>query len=162
MAKYWVLLVFISFAGAVIFAANARDNIPPITTALPAKEKEALSVITARATHAFDVEVVSTGDELRHGLMFRKELPKKTGMLFNFGSERRMSMWMKNTYIPLDMLFINQRGIIVDIAEHTTPHSLETITSRRPASAVLEIPAGTSNHYGIRVGDTVQHPIFNP
>ena len=81
-------------------------------------------------------------------------------MLFDFIKPQIVSMWMKNTFIPLDMLFIGADGRIVHIAENTEPFSLKTITSPVPASAVLELKAGSAARWGIAIGDRVEHPIF--
>lgn len=119
-----------------------------------------LVIDTARGPAAFRVELAASPEMLMQGLQHRRRLPAKAGMLFDFGPERIVSMWMKNTYIPLDMLFIDADGIIADIAERTTPLSLETIVSPVPVRAVLEVNAGTVAALGIREGDRVHHPIF--
>lgn len=143
-----------------MYAAYATET-PEEKGALQVKQREPLTIVTERGAHRFHVEFVNTPEDMRTGLMFRETLDKDTGMLFDFVTPRRISMWMKNTMIPLDMLFISASGTIVDIAENTTPFSTEIITSDRPAQAVLEVPAGTCNHYGIAPGDTVQHPLFS-
>ncbi len=122
--------------------------------------REPLDVVTAGGRHRFEVEVVSTPPERERGLMFRRHMAENHGMLFDFGREREVSMWMKNTYLPLDMLFIKADGTIVTIAENTRPHSLKAIPSRRPVRAVLEINAGTVARLGIAPGDRVAHPLF--
>lgn len=119
-----------------------------------------LVIDTACGPAAFQVELAATPEMLMQGLQHRRRLPADAGMLFDFGPERIVSMWMKNTYIPLDMLFIGADGIVADIAERTTPLSLETIVSRVPVRAVLEVNAGTVAAFGIREGDRVHHPIF--
>ena len=92
--------------------------------------------------------------------MYRRELKSDHGMLFDFGSTRRISMWMKETYIPLDMLFIDAAGVVTFIAERTTPLSLDYITAPQPVRAVLELNGGTASRYGIAVGDRVIHRLF--
>ncbi|MBV8590478.1 MAG: DUF192 domain-containing protein [Acetobacteraceae bacterium] len=127
----------------------------------PELPKESLVVVTRDGqAHRFDVEVASTPQEQTVGLMFRKSLPPDGGMLFDWGGSRESSMWMKNTLIPLDMLFIKQDGTIRSIAENTVPQSLAPITSRGPVRATLELPAGTAVRLGIRVGDRVKERIF--
>lgn len=112
--------------------------------------------------HRFQVEIADDDEELRIGLMYRTNLPQDAGMLFDFGDEpRQLSMWMKNTLIPLDMAFIDQNGVIVRIAADTTPRSLESIPSRAPAVAVLEVNAGVFARLGVEKGDVVRHPIFD-
>jgi uncharacterized membrane protein (UPF0127 family) len=108
--------------------------------------------------HPFRVYLAQTSEQRARGLMFVKTLPPDAGMLFIYEQPRMISMWMKNTFIPLDMLFIEQGGRIVHIAENATPHSLESISSTRPALAVLEVNGGTVSRLGILVGDTVLHP----
>jgi uncharacterized membrane protein (UPF0127 family) len=90
--------------------------------------------------------------------MYVRSLPQARGMLFVHAQPQPLSMWMKNTYIPLDMLFIDERGRIQQIVEQTTPHSLELIRSREPALAVLEIGGGEARRLGLQPGQRVQHP----
>ena len=108
----------------------------------------------------FSVEVATTEEEKQTGLMYRKELADGKGMLFDFNPEQEVSMWMKNTYVSLDMIFIRADGRILRIAENTEPMSTKIISSRGPARAVLEVVAGTAQKYGIRAGDRVGHPLF--
>ena len=93
--------------------------------------------------------------------MFRRKLAPDAGMLFDYKVPQRITMWMKNTYIPLDMLFIGAGGRIVNIAERTVPRSLAAISSDGNAQAVLEVNGGTARRLGIRPGDMVLHPIFS-
>jgi uncharacterized membrane protein (UPF0127 family) len=92
--------------------------------------------------------------------MFRPSVPDDGGMLFDWGKERDIQMWMKNTISSLDMLFINADGTIRAIAEHTVPQSLATIPSNGPVRATLELAAGTAERLDIRVGDKVLQRIF--
>ncbi|MDP6352808.1 MAG: DUF192 domain-containing protein [Alphaproteobacteria bacterium] len=108
----------------------------------------------------FEVEVAQTTRQRTRGLMFRKELPQLGGMLFDYKKPVNVAMWMKNTFIPLDMLFVADNGIIVRIAENTTPLSLESIHSGAPVKAVIELSGGITGRLGIRAGDRVVHPIF--
>ena len=105
----------------------------------------------------FEVEVASSSDDLAKGLMFRKKMPTNNGMLFDFGENRQVTMWMKNTLIPLDILFITMDGTIVSMAERTVPLSLESIHSRHSVRYVLEINAGATSKFGIKVGDKISH-----
>ncbi|MDR3435706.1 DUF192 domain-containing protein [Telmatospirillum sp.] len=110
----------------------------------------------------FSVEVARTTEELGRGLMNRSSLPADAGMLFDFGSDHPVSMWMKNTLIPLDMLFITNDGKIAGIAARTVPQSLEVIASPGSVRAVLELNGGTADRVKIKVGDRVSVglPIF--
>jgi uncharacterized membrane protein (UPF0127 family) len=119
-----------------------------------------LEIVTKNGVHVFSVEMATTDEERTQGLMYRKELPDGKGMLFDFSPEQQISMWMKNTYIPLDMIFIRADGRILRIAENTEPHSLKIISSGGPAKGVLEVIAGTAQKYGIAPGDRVAHPLF--
>ncbi len=106
----------------------------------------------------FTVEYAITPEEKSKGLMFRKSLPQKTGMLFIYQKPRQITMWMKNTPLSLDMFFINKKGVIRYIEEKTQPNSTRQIHSGGRILAVLELAAGTAENYGIRVGDTVKLP----
>ncbi len=110
--------------------------------------------------HKFITELALTPDEMSVGLMFRKDMKDDHGMLFYFGAEREARFWMKNTFIPLDMLFIKSDGTIFYIHENAQPHDLNSIAPDGLASAVLEINAGLSKELGIKVGDKVQHTLF--
>ena len=126
-----------------------------------AAEKGTLEIVTRNGVHVFTVELATNDAERQKGLMFRKELPEGTGMLFDFKQDQDVSMWMRNTYIPLDMLFINADGRIRRIAENTTPLSERTIPSGGPVRGVLEVIGGTAKKLGIAPGDRVAHPIFS-
>ncbi|WP_025036177.1 DUF192 domain-containing protein [Bradyrhizobium sp. DOA9] len=119
-----------------------------------------LEIVTKNGVQVFSVEMATTEEEKRTGLMYRKELPDGKGMLFDFNPEQEISMWMENTYVSLDMIFIRADGRILRIAENTEPLSRKIISSRGPARAVLEVVAGTAQKYGIRPGDRVGHPLF--
>lgn len=132
----------------------------PTAPALSAGE-EPLEIATKSGVRTFAVEMARTEEEKATGLMYRKELPDGRGMLFDFSPEQPISMWMKNTFVPLDMIFIRSDGRILRIAENTEPQSTKIIPSGGPAKAVLEVVAGTARRYGIAPGDQVIHPLFN-
>src|SRR6266581_7875452 len=119
-----------------------------------------LEIVTKKGVQVFSVEMATTEQEKETGLMYRKELADGKGMLFDFTPEQQVSMWMKNTYISLDMIFIRADGRILRIAENTETLSTKIIASHGLARAVLEVPAGTAQKYGIRPGDRVGHPLF--
>lgn len=124
--------------------------------------KEPLSIVTTDGkTHQFQVEIARSREEKARGLMFRKSLAPDAGMLFLYRKAQRQSMWMKNTLIPLDMLFIAGDGRIAHIYERAVPGSLATISSRGRVSAVLELRGGSVSKLGIRKGDRVDHPAFD-
>src|SRR5260370_26819185 len=122
---------------------------------------QALEIVTKSGVQVFSVEMATTEEEKEKGLMYRKELPDGKGMLFDFSPEQQVSMWMKNTYISLDMIFIRADGRILRIAEGTEPLSTRIISSGGLARGVLEVIAGTATKYGIEPGDRVAHPLFN-
>jgi len=121
---------------------------------------ETLEIASNTGVHAFTVEIAVTDEQRARGLMFRRELPEGRGMLFDFYREQPITMWMQNTYISLDMIFIRGDGRILSIAENTEPLSTRVIGSGGPARAVLEVIAGTAKKLGIRPGDRVSHSIF--
>ena len=120
-----------------------------------------LEIASKSGVHAFEVELAITPEEKEHGLMFRRELPQGHGMLFDFGFDQPVAFWMKNTFIPLDMLFIRADGRILRIAENTEPLSERNIPSGGPVRAVLEVIGGTAKKLGIAAGDRVSYPIFS-
>lgn len=109
----------------------------------------------------FRVELAVSAEQRRRGLMHRDHLPQRAGMLFDYGSPKHVAMWMKDTRLPLDIIFINADGRIARIHEHAEPGSLEHIRSRGKVLAVLELNAGTVQAFGIARGDLVEHPIFH-
>jgi uncharacterized protein len=111
-----------------------------------------------KVKHVFQVWLADTPQRKTQGLMFVRDLPDLRGMLFVHERPRDISMWMKNTYIPLDMVFIDQRGRIQQIIEQAAPHSLDLIRSDKPALAVLEIAGGEARRLGIQPGQRVIHP----
>lgn len=125
-----------------------------------AAEFQPLEIATRSGMRMFSVEMAKTDEERATGLMYRKELADGRGMLFDFAPEQSISMWMKNTYISLDMIFIGSDGRVTRIAENTEPHSTRIVSSGGPAKAVLEVIAGTARKYGIAPGDQVMHPMF--
>lgn len=148
----------LEFAAALLFVCLLLWN---IAGQAREPELEPLVITTARGeTVEYQVEVARTADQMRRGLMFRDSMPEDRGMLFVYLPERPASMWMKNTILSLDMLFIDAGGRIINIVENTEPYSLKTIPSGGPIRGVLELNAGQAEKHGMAVGDTVSHPIF--
>ncbi len=114
----------------------------------------------AGGRHRFDVELALTPGEQAQGLMFRRKLPANAAMLFIYRREAPVAMWMKNTLIPLDILFVAGDGRIVKVVERAVPQSLETIWSGDPVLAVLEINGGTAARLAIRPGDRILYSSF--
>src|SRR5215218_11139337 len=126
-----------------------------------AQAVEPLTIVTqAGQRHAFEVEVARNDADRAQGLMFRRSMPANHGMLFDFGRVEPVAMWMQNTYLPLDMLFIRADGTIARIAPNTEPLSTRTIPSGEPVLSVLELNAGTATRLGIKAGDRLDHPLF--
>jgi uncharacterized protein len=121
---------------------------------------EPLTIVSGSARHAFQVEVMREEADRAQGLMYRRSLAPDRGMLFDFGRVEPVSMWMKNTYLSLDMLFIRPDGTIARIAADTEPLSTRTISSGEPVNGVLELAAGTAARLGIKAGDRIEHPMF--
>jgi uncharacterized membrane protein (UPF0127 family) len=147
-------------AGTIRPPAGLAQSAEP-TGPQPELPKEKLVIVTRDgARHEFMVEMATTPEQQTVGEMFRKSVPAEGGMLFDWGSPRHSVMWMKNTLVPLDMVFINADGTIRAIAENTVPQSLATIDGRGPVRATLELAGGTTARLKVRVGDKVQQRIF--
>jgi uncharacterized protein len=127
-----------------------------------AGELDSLEIVTSTGQHAFQVEIANNDATREHGLMDRRYMAADHGMLFEFDREAPVSFWMKNTYIPLDMIFIAPSGVVTHIATNAEPLSERVIPSGGPCIAVLELNGGTAASIGLKVGDKVRHPFFNP
>ena len=112
------------------------------------------------AVHRYEVEIAATPGARAQGLMFRRSLAPRAGMLFDFGRDEVAQMWMKNTFIPLDMVFADRDGTVRGIARDARPRSLDTISSRVPVRAVLELNGGEAERIGLAPGDRIRHPVF--
>lgn len=146
------LMLFLGF-GLGAMAAPAEDP-------NPVGPREALVVVSGKGSHGFEVEVVRREADRNRGLMFRESMADGHGMLFDYDPPQDVSFWMKNTYIPLDIIFIDAKGRIIRIAENTVPFDLTPVPSGGVARGVLEINGGLSRKLGIRAGDRVRHRIF--
>jgi len=134
--------------------------IPESTGATEPARIEPVVVETAEGRFTFTAEIADTADLRQRGLMFRHQLPPDRAMLFDWGRVEPVAMWMRNTYVSLDMIFIAPDGRVVKVAEATEPLSDTTISSGEPVAAVLEVVAGTARRIGLRPGDRVHHPMF--
>jgi uncharacterized protein len=140
-----------SFSRTAVLAAVLLAPLPA------AAADERLVVHTATGAHTFNVEVVDTPESRARGLMFRGELAPDAGMLFDFEEERPVSFWMRNTFIPLDIVFIRADGTVANIHVNARPHDTTGIPSAGAVTYVLEIAGGRSEEIGLMVGDRVEH-----
>jgi len=147
-------------AGALVFLTIVSAWTVLASRPLGAAETETLEIASKSGVHPFAVELAITDEQRARGLMFRKEVPEGYGMLFDFKRDTEVTMWMENTYVSLDMIFIRADGRIARIAQNTEPLSRNIISSGGPVRAVLEVVAGTAKKLGIAAGDRVGHPIF--
>jgi uncharacterized membrane protein (UPF0127 family) len=138
-------------AGCAVFASRAPAR---------AAGQDTIEIVTSSGVHPFAVELATNDAERERGLMFRKELPEGHGMLFDFQTDQTVSFWMHNTYLPLDMIFIQGDGRVVRIAQNAEPMSDTLIPSGAPVRAVLEVIAGTAQKYNIAPGDQVTGSFF--
>lgn len=158
MRRALVLLLTLSIAWGLAApgAPRAQEESPKAVDF----DVESLEIEGASGTHRFTVEVARTPEQLARGLMDRRALADESGMLFDLGWERSISMWMKDTYIPLDMLFVGAAGRIRAVHENAEPLSHESINPGVRVRAVLEVNAGTAARLGIETGDLVRHSLF--
>lgn len=131
-------------------ATNARAEL----------KRDQLTLVTGAGSHVIEIEVAETAEQKALGLMFRRSLAPNAGMLFPYGEPQELTMWMKNTYISLDMVFIRADGTVHHIAEGTEPFSETVISSRGDVTAVLELIAGSAARLGLKSGDKVLHAHF--
>ncbi|NVO13612.1 MAG: DUF192 domain-containing protein [Rhodoplanes sp.] len=150
---------FALFAALGALAVLLAAGLAPAPTI--AAERGVLEIATRTGVHVFSIELAVTDAERAQGLMYRKQLPEGEGMLFDFKRDDSIAMWMKNTYVSLDMIFITADGRIHRIAENTEPLSERVIPSGGPVRAVLEVVGGTAKKLGIAPGDRVGHPVFS-
>lgn len=155
------LFVFVALGAGLL--GRAVPDMAPVGDAVARKPFETLTIERAGGGAAlkFDVEVATSDHEKALGLMFRTELADNQGMLFPYGPPQIITMWMRNTYIPLDMLFIRDNGVVHRIEVMAEPHSERVISSQGLVSAVLEIPGGAAGRLGIKPGDVVRHKAFS-
>jgi uncharacterized membrane protein (UPF0127 family) len=137
---------------ATLLAAATAVAVPRATHS---QELQRIEIAGKSGRHSFEVEIAANDAQRSRGLMFRRELPEGRGMLFDFQQEQEVGFWMRNTYIPLDMIFIRADGTIRRIAANTEPLSERTVPSGGPVRYVLEVIGGTARKLGIEPGDKV-------
>lgn len=141
------LFLFVTLAG---FASTASARMV----------REIVTIVTATGEISIDTEIANTPEEKALGLMFRTQLPDNQGMLFHYVKPLEITMWMKNTYITLDMVFIKADGTIHRIEVRTEPLSESIISSKGDVVAVLELAGGAAERLGVKVGGKVKHRLF--
>ena len=150
--------------GIRLWAALSLIVVVALAAGGPARGEglEALQIVTATGTHDFQVEIAKDEASRARGLMDRRFMPPDHGMLFEFDREAPEAFWMKDTYIPLDMIFISRAGVVTNIAANAEPLSERAIPSGPPCMAVLELNGGAAARIGLKLGDKVRHPFFRP
>ena len=151
-AVAFALLAVVALAGLVT-PAQASDEV----VRLPVEQ---VIVSTDKGDIAFATEIATTDETRSRGLMFRRSMGEREAMLFHWQSPRVVSMWMRNTYISLDMLFVTADGTVVHVEKDTVPESLKVLSAGREVSAVMELVAGTAARLGIRPGSRLRHRFF--
>lgn len=152
LSAVFALAAALALAAGLAWTQSREDN--------GTFRKDKLTIETGRSHFPIEVEVATTVAERAHGLMCRRELAPDHGMLFLYPREDSLLMWMKNTYIPLDMLFIGADGRITRIVSDAKPLSTDIISSGSPAKAVLELSGGTAARLDIKEGDRIVYPAF--
>jgi uncharacterized membrane protein (UPF0127 family) len=148
-AVLFLLLSLLAFT-ACQAQVSQRDLVP-----LDQFPRGTLEIRQEGRTHKFDIWIAETPQQQAQGLMFVRDLPENRGMLFIAKEPRVFSMWMMNTYIPLDMVFIGTDGRIRKIVANTKPHSLATVSSDDPVKAIVELKGGEAARRSLKVGDRV-------
>jgi len=155
--RLWLRWVATAFAAALAGFAAASFVAPALADPL-----ETLTISTQTGDHVFSVEIAATPATRERGLMDRRFMPMDRGMLFEFDRDEPVAFWMKNTYIPLDMVFIARSGKVTRIVDRAEPFSETAIPSGGPCAAVLELNGGVAAQIGLKIGDRARHPFFKP
>ncbi|WP_112941750.1 MULTISPECIES: DUF192 domain-containing protein [unclassified Rhizobium] len=122
-------------------------------------DKEPLVIeTTAGQKYNFTVEIADTNEQRQRGLMYRQDMAADAGMIFDFGASKRVQMWMENTVLPLDMLFVDRAGIVRGVKQNAVPYSRDIIDSVSPVKYVIELNAGAAAKLGLKAGDRVTSP----
>ncbi|WP_427450853.1 DUF192 domain-containing protein [Litorimonas sp. WD9-15] len=143
------------FIAGTAFAQTSKNDVVDFG------EPQPLTIVTADGEHNFQVEEAKTLDQQARGMMFRESMDADTGMIFEFDEPKVATIWMKNTSIPLDILFVRSNGKILKIEHSHQPYTLRSASSEAVIAAVVELKGGESKARGIRPGDTIEHPFFD-
>ncbi len=154
MKMLFSLILGASLLAAPVFAQTSKNDVVDFG------EPKPLSIVTEEGTHDFLVEEAKTLDQQARGMMFRETMDADTGMIFEFAEPKIATIWMKNTSIPLDILFVRSNGKILKIEHSHQPYTLRSASSEAVIAAVVELKGGEAKARGIRPGDTVKHPFF--
>ena len=149
LRRCWLALAFaLTLASGACGPARAEAGI------------ETLTIVSGGASHEFQVEIARNEAQRAQGLMYRRFMPADRGMLFEFQAFEPVAFWMKNTYIPLDMIFIDREGRVTRIVANAEPLSETALPSGAPCIAVLELNGGVAAKIGLHPGDQIKHPFF--
>ena len=163
LTKAWLCTISLSVALLATMPVSAQqDTKPDMDHQGQQNNLQDLVIQSGNQRHLFKIEIASDDASRAKGLMYRTDMAADAGMLFDFEKTAEVYMWMKNTYISLDMLFVKKDGTIRHIAHKTTPLSLSMISSGGPVRYVLEVKGGTAKRLGLNVGDRLQHQLFTP
>ena len=150
LRRLFTVLAFASLISPLILRAEEA----------PVPRQDTIVIESDEGAQLLSVEIADTPALRERGLMFRHRVPEDRGMLFLYEGVGPVAMWMKNTYIPLDMAFIRPDGTVARLVEGAEPHSLETIESREPVAGVLEVAAGAARRLGLKPGARIRHGFF--
>ncbi|GLQ19116.1 DUF192 domain-containing protein [Algimonas porphyrae] len=153
MTRLILLFAFMLFASPA-FAQTAQDDVVDFG------EPQPLSIVTETATHDFMVEEAKTADQQARGMMWRDSMGENDGMIFEFAEPKVATIWMKNTAISLDILFVRSNGEILKIEHLAQPFKERSASSEAVIAAVVELKGGRALELGIKPGDVVKHPFF--
>ena len=154
MKALLTLVLGLSLIAAPAFAQTSKNDVVDFGDPKP------LAIVTEETTHEFLVEEAKTLDQQARGMMFRESMDPDTGMIFEFVEPKIATIWMKNTSIPLDILFVRSNGKILKIEHSHQPYTLRSASSEAVIAAVVELKGGEAKRRGIRPGDKIEHPFF--
>jgi len=149
----YLRLVAVVFSGLVWLCCHQALALEP-------PKIETLTLVSENKTMMFQAQIADTPELRERGLMFRQVMPEDSAMLFDFIEPKPVAMWMKNTLVSLDMVFVREDGTIAALAENTVPKSLDTISVQEPVRGVIELAAGTVKKLGLKKNDRVLQRIF--
>jgi len=149
-----ILSVLLTAIAMPAFAQTAKDDVVDFGAPVP------LTIVSEDATHSFEIERAITLDQQARGMMFRETMDPDSGMLFEFDEPKIATIWMKNTPLPLDIIFVRPNGKILKIEHMAQPYKLRSASSEAIVAAVLELQGGRSKELGIMPGDLVRHEFF--